>query len=102
MHASTVLTILGNDPHSCIILRSYVFSEVFTMCIGVMVPNISSEEVAMKLAVTGTLVKQCLPVYHSITVTHQPRAGMLKDHLIGERVIADYALFVLNQQQKFK
>ena len=78
-----------------------------------MVPNISSEEVAMKLAVTGTLVKQCLTVYHSIpqyitvyiTVynsSYQPRAGMLKDHLIGERVIADYALFVLNQQQKFK
>ena len=67
MHGSTVLTILENDPRSCIILRSYVFSEVFTMCIGVMVPNISSEEVAMKLAVTGTLVKQCLTVYHTIS-----------------------------------
>ena len=61
MHASTVFTILEDEPHSCIIFSAQC------VYIGVMVPNISSVEVAMKLAVTGMLVKQCLTVYHSIS-----------------------------------
>ena len=60
VHASAVFTMLEDEPHSCIIFSAQC------VYIGVMVPNISSVEVAMKLAVTGTLVKQCLTVYHSI------------------------------------
>uniref|UniRef100_UPI00398E63D5 mitochondrial ribosome-associated GTPase 1 n=1 Tax=Pristiophorus japonicus TaxID=55135 RepID=UPI00398E63D5 len=46
---------------------------------GVFSPHVESLEVGMKLALCGTIL----------------------DHLVGEEVIADYLLFILNKQQKF-
>ena len=47
-------------------------------------------------------ILQYITVCQHITVNSSICVGMLQDHLIGERVIADYALFVLNQQHKFE
>lgn len=30
-----------------------------------------------------------------------PLAGAIRDHLVGEDIMADYLLYVLNQQQQF-
>lgn len=46
---------------------------------GVMIPNIPNSEVALKLAATG----------------------MFRDHHVGEQLIADYILFLLNKNKKF-
>lgn len=47
---------------------------------GIMIPSIKNSEVLLKLAAVGTL----------------------KDHLVGETIIADYILFCLNQQHNYK
>eukprot|EP00731_Ephydatia_muelleri_P018603 Em0011g643a len=47
---------------------------------GVMIPNIPNSEVALKLAATG----------------------MFRDHQVGEQLIADYILFLLNNHKQFE
>ena len=62
-------------------------------------PSIPNNEVALKLAATGTWIAN---TNIKLCMTWRCPLGMLKDHIVGERLITDYVLFLLNKNGKFE